>query len=594
MSTHKNTQIKWVVYIFVACLLLSCAAVSAQDRPPKPQGQPDLAVTGMNVSNWDNCHTEITIANTGDADSVPSNIKIEAFKNNQWQVLGGLWPVPAVAAGQTAAVIAGFSEPQIQIILSSTKLRATLDPENKINEKNKANNTFEISISPPKADLTVTNIQVTDFAAGKVTVGISNTGDAASVATAFKLEAFSNNQWSHLVYYNFPAVAPGQNKNFVITLDDAAKQKLLAATKLKGTIDFYTNVDEKNENNNTFETAFSPPKQDLIITGMKVLNWENWQTEIIIANIGELSWGTFNVKLEAFCNNQWQVLGVWPSDAVAPGQTTVLTAGFNQPHFQILSKSTKLRAVVDPENKIDEKNEGNNTFEIPLNPPKADLIITNMKVFSWKEWATEVTITNTGEAESGACNFKIEAFCNNQWQTVGTWPCGPIKPGQTAEKNVMFPQDTILQVLLKSTKLKATIDFNNEVYEKNEANNSFEIPVSPPNPDLTVNTLDVLDWSKGHIKVVVANTGDFAAINAKLRVISFSQGQWLVIGNWDFANIPAGQMESKVLGLTPEEKNMVTASSKIKAIIDCENKITEKNENNNALEKNVIINVNFQ
>ncbi|MFH1452917.1 MAG: CARDB domain-containing protein [Armatimonadota bacterium] len=117
------------------------------------------------------------------------------------------------------------------------------------------------TVTRPKPDLTVTNLEIINWNPLKIKVTVKNIGDAPGNEYFLKLEAMVNNNWGYFGGEIKGPLAPGAEHNSLMTITNPGQnQILLNATKLKAIADEKDKTQESNENNNTKEIPVNPPK----------------------------------------------------------------------------------------------------------------------------------------------------------------------------------------------------------------------------------------------------------------------------------------------------------------------------------------------
>jgi hypothetical protein len=225
----------------------------------------------------------------------------------------------------------------------------------------------------------------------------------------------------------------------------------------------------------------SAEKPDLRITGRLDLG-----TDLRIDNIGRgTAYGVRAIR-ECFVD------GVWVPSGPAFGEKSTLGPGAFIPlRIGRLAKSigpfpagtTKVRIVVDPENRTDETREDNNVLEVAT---LADLRIADFFAFGYKdELRVRFKITNTGVNDAGRFAWDISLLMNGEWRSFKGETVAGLQAGGQVDKIVLIGM--ILRGVYyipdnrgygsSEVNLRLRVDGLNQVPESNEGDNTSETAI---------------------------------------------------------------------------------------------------------------------
>ncbi|MCB9432496.1 MAG: hypothetical protein H6668_10975 [Ardenticatenaceae bacterium] len=227
--------------------------------------------------------------------------------------------------------------------------------------------------------------------------------------------------------------------------------------------------------------------------------------------------------------------------------------------------SSTITAVIDPNNTVAEQNEANNEYSLTLNgSPCSTGEIVGPELFVVLSASCVDEQTAVGQAiviNSGTSAVEqVEVSINGEVQTV-------TRIDAAATETVPFT--------VAAEEITAVVDPNDQISEANEANNSASITVDTApcriieRPDLTVDI------------TVNAATADCSMAKTAVTVTVTNHGP-NAVGEF---TLTIGSEKESISGLGGDKSlafNKVIAASTITAMVDADNQIDERNENNNS------------
>ena len=192
-------------------------------------------------------------------------------------------------------------------------------------------------------------------------------------------------------------------------------------------------------------------------------------------NIGMVDAGRFNTTL--YANNiEIQTL---PVEALAVNGTATLS--FNWTPTEPATYT--LKVIMDPENLVDELNETNNEISISVSvktKPLPDLTVEFVdlpeKFVAGTEYEVKALVKNVGEADAGSFNVELKA---NE-ASIEKVPVEGLAAGSSTTVTFKWKPEEAGDYTLK-----ATVDPENLIEEKDETNNAATVAVTvsaPPVP----------------------------------------------------------------------------------------------------------------
>jgi hypothetical protein len=300
-----------------------------------------------------------------------------AFKNVEWKVFSN---ADEVAAGTITEIRAGTN---YRVNVSSQAdqegtftIKAVIDPNNKIPETCKDNNTVT-------KQLTITSTSGGGQDLGATGVWIDNqtpkVGEVISggfVIHNYSPAALQNVEWK--VFSNADEVAAGTiteigaGANYTVNASSQADQE--GTFTIKAIVDPNNKIPETNENNNTVtkqltitstseSQPISLPKVDVAVVSVSLSNahikvGEDTEVKAIVKNLGNDTVNTIPVAfLVGDLNFSVQVI-----DSLAPGESKAVTA----PLIGLMGGTYTITVIADRRQFIKETNEGNNQRDTTL------------------------------------------------------------------------------------------------------------------------------------------------------------------------------------------------------------------------------------
>ena len=402
------------------------------------------------------------------------------------------------------------------------------------------------------------------------------------------------------------------NTNLTISPGDTFKKAQYGGLKTEGTfpvefkVDPQNVVNESNENNNgklgNYTVLPQGGNPDLIITNITV-DTSTPTTQGFNLNVTLKNQGTGAVNL--YTSTQFIVKSINTNYialkrylTLSPGQSETVKCYAVQP-----SAGTSTWIIkVDPDNKVIESNETNNTKNITLTiadssqtPGKPDLIITGFvqdppNPKAGESWRFEISIKNIGT---------LDAYFPKGSDVMATKTSGSFSGISHNTNLTISPGDTFKKAQYGGLKTEGTfpvefkVDPQNVVNESNENNNgklgNYTVLPQGGNPDLIITNITVdtsTPTTQGfNLNVTLKNQGT-GAVNL------YTSTQFIVksintnyIALKRYLTLSPGQSETvKCYAVQPSAG---TSTWIIK--VDPDNKVIESNETNNT--KNITLTI---
>ena len=219
------------------------------------------------------------------------------------------------------------------------------------------------------------------------------------------------------------------------------------------------------------------PYPDLIPASIEVtppepVAEETCKVKVTVKNIGLVDAGRFDATL--YANNiKIQTL---PVESLAVNKAVTLSFSWTPPE----PGTYTLKVTVDPEDLVDESNETNNEISISVSvktKPLPDLTVefTDLpeKFVAGTEYEVKVLIRNVGEADAGSFNVELKA---NESSIEKVTVEGLAAGSSTTITFKWKPEEAGTYML------KATVDTENLIEEKDETNNAATVSVTVTAP----------------------------------------------------------------------------------------------------------------
>lgn len=362
-----------------------------------PQIYADLTVTSLssNASSY----------NAGDTITVTATVKNQGLRS-----AGGFYVsltsadlstqsryVSSLDAGSSTTVSFTYTAPS----LSSTRdisVTATADSTGAVAESNESNNTRSTSfrvVALPDLIVSALSANQTEYQAGDaitVTATIRNQGQSG--AGGFYVSLTSPDLTTQNKYVSSLAAGRSTTVSFSYTAPTFASTRTVTVT---ATADSTGAVAENNEGNNTRSTSFTvlalPDLTVTALSGDKSL-YEAGDTVTVSAtvkNIGPTSAAATTVRLTV------PNIGTFSTSlsALSAGASRTVTFTFTAP-TSLNPQSITVTAYADPDNRIAESNEGNNsrTAVISVKALRPDIEVIGSSITDWYA-GMDVTVSTT-------------------------------------------------------------------------------------------------------------------------------------------------------------------------------------------------------
>jgi subtilase family serine protease len=244
----------------------------------------------------------------------------------------------------------------------------------------------------------------------------------------------------------------------------------------------------------------------------------------ITAKVKNLNWATAAATSVSFYEGTDNLLGTMPLSEVGGGQTKTLT-------LTGISIETSgfyaIKAVVDPDNLVEETNEANQQISknIYIEQPMAELTISGITASNYNPQPGDpmnfvVTVANNGSGDAG--EFWVKFSMDNVKLGDSILISGlAIGESQTVVSDLWLMEEGVHQIC-------AMADINNAVEELNEFNNqsclTLGVDLQPSKSpyysgNSTGNRLDILKGSTVELKARIFNNGTFRVNNAAVSFV---------------------------------------------------------------------------
>lgn len=442
----------------------------------------------------------------------------------------------------------------------SHSIKAVVDPENKIIESNEGNNENTVNFIGTPSDLIISDIvwNPTSPSVGSsttITVTINNQGAGNALGTY----VYYYIDGSKVDYDSINSLSSGGSATSTFSWIVQP-----GSHSIKAVIDPENKVTESDESNNEKTVDFTGTPSDLTVSDI-VWNPTN-------PPVGSSATFTVSIKNQG----SGDALGTYVYYFIDGSKidydsiNSLSSGGSTTSTFSWIVKpgNHSIKAIIDPENKISESNEGNNENTVNFIGIPSDLTIsditwspTNPPVGSSSTFT--VTIKNYGDGDAlGSYIYYFVDGSKIDYDSINGLSTG----GSTTTSFTWIAQAGIHSI-------KAVIDPENKISESDESNNEKIVNFTGIQSDLTVS--DIV-WNKeGNyvtFTITIDNQGDGDALGSYIN--------YLIDGSkvdYDSINgISSGGSTTATFRWMAQQGNHV-----VKAIIDPENKISESEESNN-------------
>ncbi len=271
---------------------------------------------------------------------------------------------------------------------------------------------------------------------------------------------------------------------------------------------------------------------------------------------------------------------------ISAGGTATVTFTFTAPTFSN-DTAVSLTATADPNNRIVELNESNNSrsTSIVVIGSLPDLTVSSITTDQAAYEAGDtvvvtVTATNIGNKEVSSTVVKLDiSGVGTQSKNVSTLAAGG------GNRTVTFTFTAPTSLTAQTITLTATIDPDNTIRESNESNNTrtAALGVKALRPDLTITDTTATDWYAGKEVTVSATVKNLTAQPVPSVQIRMVIGDVVMT---ETICVPGSSSNLAVFRFTVP----ITAGNyTVSFTVDPDNKISEINENNNKLSRDVSV-----
>ncbi|MEK7607214.1 MAG: CARDB domain-containing protein [Patescibacteria group bacterium] len=373
----------------------------------------------------------------------------------------------------------------------ATSLKVTIDGPDKFRETNEGNN---IALFPRpasgKADLVIASAAVKDRT---LSITARNAGGADAPATDIAFLWIGGTS-TDAVFSTLDPILAGKEATVTIPIDGAGKMSAFLAKPPEGTTQLRVALDgnqkfiELSEENNVafverseFPTPVAEKLPDLAIAagvrtgGVVKLTLVNETTDVLRAPLFQFKW--IDAKGNAL---ETSPVSSWSGTNIAPGKTGEFAIEYERWREDGVTRFLKrppsgaaaLLAILDPENKVKESNEDNNSVRIALGQP--DLLLG---VIEARDGILRIEVKNGGTAPSSATDIWLMWFgAKGALSSSAAVEISAIAQGASTEVTVPFDGKTEASTILRvppkeGTRVRVFVDGSKRVEESNEQNN---------------------------------------------------------------------------------------------------------------------------
>jgi subtilase family serine protease/outer membrane protein assembly factor BamB len=498
----------------------------------------------------------------------------------------------------------------------SYQLRVVVDPGNKINEQNEANNEMVTAFFIQGSELLVQSLELEPqpvYQGDTLTVASVVKNAGKKEAKRFTVGFFIDDRRFDTFYYEDEE---GLRQNETVKVQGKLETTDLppGSYTLRVFVDPDNQIPELDEANNVISAPLEilPPKPrlaELHPTGLTleppspVRQGQVVRVSATIWNTGNIAASRFQVELAYSPDGQsWLPFAVQEIPGLARGAKEIVegrlpTAGLT------LGVSYKIRVLVDPRNEVEELDETNNalitglSLITPITPPPTGANLTLKELwFSPPSPVAQGTavqvcaeVANTGLGPAG--EFQVE-FLYRQDQVGAFVPfASKALPSLEVSRSLTLCEVfTTAGLALGSYEIKVIADPANWILELDETDNELVrtliISQPVPRPDLYPAGLSFDPPSpvaQGELVRVCAKVANLGSAAAGQFTVSFSYflDSYIQFATATVTGLGAGSQTElcRVLATSP----LVPGSYEIKIRIDPEDRVAEANEANNEL-----------
>ena len=316
---------------------------------------PDITISSLTTekNTYDNGETitvTATIKNNGNysAGSFYVRLSSDLGTNNRY--------ISSLDVGSTTTVTYTYTAPVYSSNHSIT-FTVNADYNSRITESNENNNTStkNITINKALSDLTITSLtpNKTEYNAGDtilITATVKNIGNYTASSSYIRLTV--DNLGSFVSYVG--SVSPNGERDITF-ISTAPTSQAYLTLYMTATADYYNDISESNESNNTMNgTVYvDSVKPDLTIIDSTVQNWYENKMVCVSATISNLTAQSVpNVTIAFTIDNQTYTENI----CVEANSSNLVVFSFMTP----VSGDYTVKIDVDPNNTIHESDESNN------------------------------------------------------------------------------------------------------------------------------------------------------------------------------------------------------------------------------------------
>ena len=563
---------------YVDCCTSTLTITTGDYEAPRP----DLTITSLtsdaaSYEAGDMMTITATVKNQGSAAAGSSDLSLSGSGiATQRQSIGAL----AVGASKQLS----FSVPAPDAAQTLT-LTAFADCDEVVAESDEDNNTKSLSVSVTAPvvypDLIVSSVTPTRSSyetgmTGVVHAVVTNQGEQD--AGAFLVTMVNGEEtWSSQI----SSLAAGASKTLMFPFSTPSEPQTIVITVTADSKDAIVESNEQNNSNSTTVEIIEPQLPDLTITSFTAgaASYETGKTmtfSVTVKNQGTAASGSAYLSLSGNGVSTYrQSIG-----ALAVGGTKQLSFSVPAPDT---AQTLMFTAFADCDEVIAESNENNNTKSLSVSiikPLLPDLTITSFTAGAasyetGKTMTFSVTVKNQGTAASGSAYLSLSGSGISTYrQSIGA-----LGVGGTKQLTFSVPAPDAAQTLT----ITAFADCDEVVSESNEGNNTKSLSVSiikPLLPDLTITsfTAGAAAYETGKtmsFSVTVKNQGTAASGSAYLSL----SGNGISTYKQSIGALVVGGTKQLTFSVpAPSSAQTLTLT----AFADCDEVITESNENNNT------------
>ncbi|MBD3162742.1 MAG: hypothetical protein GF346_10180 [Candidatus Eisenbacteria bacterium] len=440
----------------------------AEAPPIEIPALPDLFVLGGETAIREEgrtVHVTIEVTNSGDRPAPETSVRVES---DGWS---GSAELARLEARRAARVEIPLEVP-IDRRGRTIAFRVTIDPEGRVEEMDESNNDFlldAISI-PDLPDLRIREARATlasDRRHVEVGGAVVNAGGIEAAATEVTVAAGS---WRGAAA--IPALGPGASSRFSVRLSIPDARRGGSPT-FSVRVDPESRIAERDEGNNAAEAGpvQIPDLPDLVVRDLILELLSDRRTLRIAIDVGNRG-GTAStpttVRVEA---DGWG--GAGDVGRIAPGGSAPVEIQLEIPPER-RGREHRFRAHVDPEDRVEERDETNNRFDTDTSeiPDLPDLVaeVRRLRILS-DEDSLSIVLSARNDGGAPAASAVLHASSAG-WEQRAIVPA--LGPGQQTEVELRFrigdPQRGTTQ------RFRLELDPADEIRELDEGNNRVETP----------------------------------------------------------------------------------------------------------------------